>query len=100
MVPSDLTPVRVTVSPSAAPARDIAGVGSAVTLSVFDEPVSLGGKRSGATAAVGGTLSIVMSRPGPDGEVFPAGSVTVDDMVHLPSVMIGRSQLPTVGEAM
>lgn len=96
--PPDFVAVTATVSPSAAPKPEIAGVASFVTLSVDDEPVSEAGNKSGAGGAAGGVESTVMFVPGPAGETLPEGSVIVPSMVHEPSDIAGRSQLFTEGD--
>jgi hypothetical protein len=96
--PPDFVAVTATVSPSAVPKPEIAGVASFVTLSVDDEPVSEAGNKSGAGGAAGGVESTVMFVPGPAGETLPEGSVIVPSMVHEPSDIAGRSQLFTEGD--
>ena len=83
----------VTVSPVVPPEPDIAGVLSFVLLSVDEVPVSLAVSRSGADEGVAGAVvSSVMAKLVPAADVFPAGSVTVEETVHVPAVSVGRSQ--------
>jgi hypothetical protein len=88
-----------TVSPTTAPGIETSGVESDVMLSVFDVPESDAGSKSGVDGALGGVASIEMSRLGPAVETFPAGSATVADIDHVPSDIVGRSQLVTVDDA-
>jgi hypothetical protein len=96
--PPDFVAVTATVSPSAVPKPEIAGVASFVTLSVDDEPVSEAGNKSGAGGAAGGVESTVIESccviP-----VLPARSVIEADTDQVPSLSAGRVQLvdtPTV----
>ena len=93
--------MSVTVSPFTASTgvADTAGVSSFVTLSVDDEPVSDEASRSTPVGAAGAVESMSTSSAGPDGEVLPAGSVTVEDIDQRPSDIVGKSQLFTVGDA-
>jgi hypothetical protein len=97
----DFEAVMVIRSPATASSgvADMVGVSSFVTLSMNELPESDAVAKSTPVGADGAVLSMLMSRPGPDGEVFPAGSVTVEDIDHEPSDIAGRSQLFTVGEA-
>jgi hypothetical protein len=88
-----------TVSPTTAPGIETSGVESDVMLSVFDVPESDAGSKSGVDGALGGVASIEMSRLGPAVETLPAGSATVADIDHVPSDIVGRSQLVTVDDA-
>jgi hypothetical protein len=87
------------VSPTTAPGIETSGVESDVMLSVFDVPESDAGSKSGVDGALGGVASIEMSRLGPAVETLPAGSATVADIDHVPSDIVGRSQLVTVDDA-
>ena len=105
VVPSALRAVSATVSPVDAPGIETAGVLSFVRLSEFDVPESEAARRSGAEMAAadgpanGASESIVTSSAGPAGEALPAGSVTVEDIDHGPSDIVGMSQLFTVDDA-
>ncbi len=79
----------VTVSPSATPSAETAGVLSFVRLSVDDEPVSDDATKSGVPAFVAVSM---LSGSGVDaGEVLPARSVCVAATLHVPSASVGRS---------
>src|SRR6266571_1540464 len=80
-VPTVVLPSRiVTVMPgSAVPVK--VGVLSLVLLSVFDDPVSLAGSRSGVEGALGGVVSMVMIRAAEAGEMLPAASVALAVML-------------------
>lgn len=90
--------VIVTRSPEAAPAADIVGVLSLVTLSEFEVPLSEVAAKSGCEGADGAVVSIVIGRAGPEADVFPAGSATVAATFHVPSASVPRSQLDTDGK--
>jgi hypothetical protein len=89
-LPSDA--VNVIVSPSFAPAIPKVGVVSVVTLSVCDPPLSEVVAKSGATGFDGAVASMVIGNAVDDGEMLPAGSVSVDEMFHVPSVSVGSVQ--------
>lgn len=76
-----------------------AGVSSFVTLSVNEVPVSDASKRSTAVGVAGAVESMESGSAGPADDWLPAGSVTFDVIDQSPSVMVGRSQLLTVGDA-
>jgi hypothetical protein len=63
-----------------------------VLLSVDDEPVSDEATRSTPDGADGGVVSIEMGSALDDGEVFPAGSVSVDERFQFPGVNVGSVQ--------
>jgi hypothetical protein len=88
-----------TVSPTTAPGTEKSGVESDVMSSLFDVPESDAGSKSGVDGALGGVASIEMSRLGPAVESLPAGSATVADIDHVPSDIVGRSQLVTEDDA-
>ena len=99
VVPSAFLPVIVTESPVTAFGIPKAGVVSFVRLSVFDGPLSEAGIRSGASGA-GGVESIEIASEGETAEVFPAGSVTVPMIDHVPSASLPRLHEPDAPEAM
>jgi hypothetical protein len=82
----------VIVSPLVPPLALKVGVVSLVLLSVFDAPVSDASARSTPEGADGGVVSIVTGNAVDDGEMLPAGSVSVDEMFQVPSVSVGRVQ--------
>jgi hypothetical protein len=82
----------VMVSPLAPPVALIVGVVSLVLLSVDDEPVSDDASRSTPEGADGAVPSIVIGNEVDGADVLPAGSVSVDEMFHVPSVSVGRVQ--------
>jgi hypothetical protein len=82
----------VIVSPFAPPVALKVGVVSLVLLSVFDAPVSDDAARSTPVGADGAVPSIVMGSAVDGADVLPAGSVSVDEMFHVPSVSVGRAQ--------
>ena len=82
----------VMVSPLVPPLALIVGVVSLVLLSESDAPVSDAAARSTPEGAVGGVVSIVIGNAVDDGETLPAGSVSVDEMFHVPSVSVGSVQ--------
>jgi hypothetical protein len=91
----------VMVSPLVPPDAPIVGVVSFVLLSVDDEPESDEATRSTPDGADGGVVSIEMGSALDDGEVFPAGSVSVDERFQFPGVNVGRVQsvdVPTTYE--
>jgi len=93
--------VTVAVSPVEPPGTENAGVVSEVTLSESDDPVSDDDARSGAAGGVGAVVSTVIGVEEPAAEVLPAGSVSVPDTDHDPSVKPDRSHdeaEPTVYE--
>jgi hypothetical protein len=68
-------------------------------LSESDFPVSELGNRSGLAGAAGADESTDKDNVPVAGPLFPAGSVTDADTVHVPSVKVGSEQLvvePTV----
>jgi hypothetical protein len=83
----------VMVSPFAPPVALKVGVLSPVKLSESDEPVSDAVNKSRPVGADGAVPSIVMGSAVDDGEMLPAGSVSVDEMFHVPSVSVGSVQL-------
>ncbi len=85
----------VMTSPVDCPVRVIVGVLSLVLLSVFDEPESDPAMRSGINDC-GPVASIVIGRALEAGEVFPAGSVSVEEIFHVPSVSVGSVQFVAV----
>ena len=89
LVVPPLTADITTVSPSVTFGAEKEGVVDDVRLSEFEVPVSADGNRSGAEA-VGAVVSIVRGRDGLLGEVFPAGSVSVDVTSQVPSVSAGK----------
>jgi hypothetical protein len=82
--------VTVTVSPAVTPAISIVGVTSFVTSSVDDTPLSEAVARSGFADAVGAIVLMVMLNAELIEEALPAGSVTVDVTLQLPSVNVGN----------
>ena len=93
---TEVAPVReavtVTVLPAATPPITIVGVTSLVKSSEDDTPLSEGVARSGFVDATGATVLIVMLKAALVEETFPAGSVTVDVTLHVPSANDGNSQ--------
>jgi hypothetical protein len=91
---TEVEPVReavtVTVSPAVTPAISIVGVTSFVTSSVDDTPLSEAVARSGFADAVGAIVLMAMLNAELIEETFPAGSVTVDVTLQLPSVNVGN----------
>ena len=69
----------------------IVGLLSLVMSSVEDEPVSDAVMRSGVKDC-GPVASILIGRALEAREVFPAGSVSVEVMFHVPSVSVGSVQ--------
>ncbi len=96
--PSALRPVISTELPSGTVPPDIDGVVSLVLLSVFDVPESDAGSRSGAAGADGAEVSTLIESPPVGPAVLPAGSTTDDEIAHVPSASVPRSQLLTVGD--
>jgi hypothetical protein len=86
----------VMVSPLVPPAALKVGVVSLVSLSESDVPVSDGAARSTPDGADGGVVSIVIGSADEEVEVFPAGSVNVAEMFHVPSVSVGSVQFVAV----
>ena len=82
----------VMVSPLAPPLALKAGVLSPVKLSEFDEPVSDDVNKSRPVGADGAVPSIVIGNEVDGADVLPDGSVSVDEMFHVPSVSVGRVQ--------
>ncbi|CAB4683570.1 unannotated protein [freshwater metagenome] len=92
--------VMTTTSPVAWPVSENAGVASDVLLSVEDEPVSDDAARSTASPPTA-FVSIPIESDVGLLLVLPAGSVTDDVMVHVPSPNVGNVQfvaLPTTYE--
>ena len=81
----------VMTSPVDCPVNVSVGVESLVALSVEDEPESDAVMRSGVKDC-GPVASIVIGRALEAREVFPAGSVSVEVMFHVPSVSVGSVQ--------
>jgi hypothetical protein len=90
-VDEPLVAVMVIVSPAEPPVDETFGVVSVVRLSVDDEPVSDTADRSVVPGAEGAVVSTVRGSAVPAGEVLPAGSVSVPDTDHEPSVRDGKS---------
>jgi hypothetical protein len=86
----------VMVSPFAPPAALKVGVASLVLLSESDDPESDDAERSTPDGADGAVPSIVMGSADDDVDVLPAGSVSVDEMFHVPSVSVGSVQFVAV----
>ena len=84
--------MTTTTSPVAWPVRENVGVVSEVLLSVEDAPVSDDAARSTASPAVAFVSTLIVSDVGLL-LVLPAGSVTDDVMVHVPSLSVGKVQL-------
>jgi hypothetical protein len=82
----------VIVSPLVPPLALKVGVVSLVLLSESDDPVSDAANKSRPVGAAGAVPSIVMGNAVDDGEMLPAGSVSVDEMFHVPSVSVGSVQ--------
>ena len=82
----------VMVSPLAPPLALKAGVLSPVKLSEFDEPVSDDVNKSRPVGADGAVPSIVIGNEVDGADVLPDGSVSVDEMFHVPSASVGRVQ--------
>jgi hypothetical protein len=82
----------VIVSPLFPPDALKVGVVSLVLLSVSDDPVSDAANKSTPDGADGAVVSIVIGNAVDDGEMLPAGSVSVDEMFHVPSVSVGSVQ--------
>ncbi len=82
----------VIVSPLVPPLALKVGVVSLVLLSESDAPVSDDANKSRPVGAVGAVPSIVMGNAVDDGEMLPAGSVSVEEMFQVPSVSVGRVQ--------
>jgi len=96
-----LVAVIVMVSPLVPPVALIVGVVSLVLLSVLDDPESDDASKSTPDGADGGVVSIEMGSALDDGDVFPAGSVSVDEMFQFPGVNVGSVQsvdVPTTYE--
>ena len=83
----------VIVSPLVPPLALKVGVVSLVLLSELDAPVSDAANKSRPVGAAGAVPSIVIGNAVDDGEMLPAGSVSVDEMFHVPSVSVGSVQL-------
>ena len=83
--------VTVVVSPAAPPATDTVGVLSEVLSSVLEDPESDADARSGAAGADGAVASTVIESAEPADDTLPAGSVSVADTDHVPSLRVGRS---------
>ena len=83
----------VMVSPVVPPVALTVGVVSLVLLSVLDDPESDDASRSTPDGADGGVVSIEIDSALDDGDVFPAGSVSVDEMFQFPGVNVGSVQL-------
>lgn len=81
----------VTVSPLAAPLADMVGVVSDVRLSELLTPRSLAVSKSGAVGALGAAVLTVIGSALEAGDVFPAGSVAVDDTCQVPPLSTGKS---------
>ena len=89
--------VITTTSPTTWPVNENVGVVSDVMSSVEDTPVSDAALRSGMRPP---TASVSIETESVEALVdeFPAGSVTVDEIVHVPSLNVGKVQfvaLPT-----
>jgi hypothetical protein len=82
----------VIVSPLVPPLALKVGVVSLVLLSESDAPVSDAANKSRPVGAVGAVPSIVMGNAVDDGEMLPAGSVSVEEMFQVPSVSVGSVQ--------
>ena len=80
------------VSPFDPPVALIVGVLSLVLLSVEDVPVSDDAARSTPVGADGAVVSTEMGSALDDVDVFPAGSVSVEETFHVPSVSVGSVQ--------
>jgi len=85
----------VTTSPATAPGIEISGVVSLVMLSEFERPVSDDGRRSGA-GRDGGVVAMVIGNEDDAGDTLPSGSVSVEEMFHVPSVSVGSVQFVEV----
>jgi hypothetical protein len=85
----------VTMSPVSAPGIVISGVASSVMLSEFDRPVSDDGSRSGA-GRDGGVVAIMTVNEDNAGDTLPSGSVSVEEIFHVPSVSVGSVQFVAV----
>jgi hypothetical protein len=83
--------VSVATSPPEPPPTETVGVVSEVMLSVDDVPESDDAARSGPDDATGPVPSMVTFIPVLAADVLPAGSVSVPDTDHVPSVSAGRS---------
>jgi hypothetical protein len=83
----------VMVSPLVPPLALIVGVVSLVLLSESDVPESDAAARSTPEGADGAVPSIVMGNAVDGADVLPDGSVSVDEMFHVPSVSVGSVQL-------
>ena len=86
----------VMVSPFVPPVALTVGVVSLVLLSVLDDPESDDASKSTPDGADGGVVSIEMGSALDDGEVFPAGSVSVDERFQFPGVNVGSVQFVEV----
>jgi hypothetical protein len=82
----------VMVSPLVPPLALIVGVVSLVLLSESDVPESDAAARSTPEGADGAVPSIVMGNAVDGADVLPDGSVSVDEMFHVPSVSVGSVQ--------
>jgi hypothetical protein len=82
----------VMVSPLVPPLALIVGVVSLVLLSESDAPESDDAARSTPEGADGAVPSIVMGNAVDGADVLPDGSVSVDEMFHVPSVSVGSVQ--------
>jgi hypothetical protein len=82
----------VIVSPLVPPLALKVGVLSPVKLSESDDPVSDAANKSRPVGATGAVPSIVMGNAVDDGEMLPAGSVSVEEIFHVPSVSVGSVQ--------
>jgi hypothetical protein len=85
----------VTMSPVSAPGIVISGVVSSVMLSEFEGPVSDDGSRSGA-GRDGGVVAIVTGSEDDADDTLPRGSVSVEEIFHVPSVSVGNVQFVAV----
>ena len=90
LVTPPLTAEMVTVSPTAVPIADMAGVLSLVRLSTVELPRSLIATKS-VPLPLRGVVSIDNASGALEDETLPARSVTVEVTDHVPSDNVGKS---------
>jgi hypothetical protein len=93
------TAVIVTVSPACSPETPTAGVVTDVVLSVDDEPLSDAASRSGSNGRLGEVVSMTTVRGAEAPDALFWLSTRLDVSVQVPSVIGGRSQVVTLGDA-
>lgn len=93
------TAAIVTISPTCTPETPTAGVVTDVVLSVDDEPLSDAASRSGSDGRLGAAVSMTKVKGADAPDALFRLSTRLEVMDHVPSTIVGRSQVVTLGEA-